>query len=199
MTNILFMSAMLFCICADPNEPVVWEQFTKEQQRMVVANLSQDDNARRYYNKEFELSDNDETFALLDQLSNLPNDRKLSAFYIYLFNTILLTSDGALSEAMEEYCCKLFERAPAIIMTEFEFNKSLMDYYAFGIVRTYDLYVKPDNHFDRIYKLAIEQSGGRKDIALYFVELIKKYRNEENEKSKKNKLMQKEYGIVPNK
>lgn len=188
MTKLLFI-IMLLSVSYDNDRAVVWEQLTKSQQQSIISGLPKNSIVKKYYDKEFKLSDDARTFSLLDTLVNVPNDKKMAAFYVHFFNTILLSSDGALSEGMEGYCCELFERAPAIIMTEFEYNKDLIWIYAFGIARTYILNVDSDDDFDRAYKLAMEQSGDRKDTALYFVELIKQYRDKEIEDS----IKQKEY------
>jgi len=63
-----------------------------------------------YYQGQFKLYDNSETFAFLDSVLTLNNET--SPFYFYIFNSVLNQSDGALSEYVTGICLKYFEKLP---------------------------------------------------------------------------------------
>lgn len=66
--------------------------------------------SKMYYQGQFKLYDNSETFAFLDSVMTLNNETR--PFYFYIFNSVLNQSDGALSEYVAEICLKYFEKLP---------------------------------------------------------------------------------------
>ncbi|QQS50976.1 MAG: SH3 domain-containing protein [Bacteroidota bacterium] len=66
--------------------------------------------SKMYYQGQFKLYDNSETFAFLDSVMTLNNE--IRPFYFYIFNSVLNQSDGALSEYVSVFCLKYFETQP---------------------------------------------------------------------------------------
>lgn len=89
-----------------------WENFTPAEKKNLLSHKDVYKDAIAFYNGEFKASDDDRTFRLLDTLTQ--SDRYLT-FYFYLFNQIVTTSDGALSEVMGQYCIRITNRYPAYV------------------------------------------------------------------------------------
>jgi hypothetical protein len=66
--------------------------------------------SKMFYQGQFQLYDNSETFGFLDSLMTQNNDTR--PFYFYVFNSVLSLSDGSLSEYVAEICLKYFEKQP---------------------------------------------------------------------------------------
>lgn len=66
--------------------------------------------AKMYYSGEICASDDSITFKILDQLSASNKDEQ--PFYLYVFNSILNASDGALAEVMGGYCIDFMKTHP---------------------------------------------------------------------------------------
>jgi len=66
--------------------------------------------SKMYYQGQFKLYDNSETFAILDSVLTINDETR--PFYFYIFNSILNQSDGALSEYVAGICLKYFEKLP---------------------------------------------------------------------------------------
>ncbi len=63
--------------------------------------------SKMFYQGQFQLYDNSETFGFLDSLMTKNNDTR--PFYFYVFNSVLSISDGALSEYVVEICLDYFK------------------------------------------------------------------------------------------
>lgn len=66
--------------------------------------------SKMFYQGQFQLYDNSETFGFLDSLTT--NNKDTRPFYFYVFNSVLSVSDGALSEYVSEICLKYIEKRP---------------------------------------------------------------------------------------
>ncbi|MEW7289948.1 SH3 domain-containing protein [Aquimarina sp. 2304DJ70-9] len=64
--------------------------------------------SKMYYQGQFKLSDNKETFKFLDSVMTQNDDTR--PFYFYIFNNVLSVSDGALSEYVAETCLDYFKK-----------------------------------------------------------------------------------------
>jgi len=64
--------------------------------------------SKMYYQGQFQLYDNSETFGFLDSLMTQNDDTR--PFYFYVFNSILSISDGALSEYVSGICLDYFKK-----------------------------------------------------------------------------------------
>ncbi|HPM30633.1 MAG TPA: hypothetical protein PLJ60_09885 [Chryseolinea sp.] len=69
-----------------------------------------DNYSKMYYKGEFAASDDSLTFGFLDSL--LTSNRNTRDFYLFVFNSVLRISDGALAESMGSYCRAYFEKYP---------------------------------------------------------------------------------------
>jgi hypothetical protein len=74
--------------------------------------------AKQLYNGEFELSDNQETFELLEITHQCPEEFR--PFYFHLFNYIATVSDGALSEVFGQDVHHLIEHRTEFFFKHFE-------------------------------------------------------------------------------
>ncbi len=66
--------------------------------------------SKMYYQGQFKIYDNSETFAILDSVMTVNNETR--PFYFYIFNSILNQSDGAVSEYVAGICLKYLEKMP---------------------------------------------------------------------------------------
>ena len=112
-------SLTAFCQIQEMNNP---EKFPTLTNKLFVDTLNNkpiafylnhpniDKYSKLYYKGKFAASDDDMTFAFLDSV--LTTNPETKAFYLYVFNCVLRTSDGALSEYISEDCRKYFEQFP---------------------------------------------------------------------------------------
>jgi len=82
--------------------------------------------AKMYYEGQFSIFDNDQSFAMLDSLLTLNNETK--AFYLYIFDSVLRLSDGALSEHIGNVCRVYLEKYPCEFI-DLKNNKLYADNY----------------------------------------------------------------------
>lgn len=66
--------------------------------------------SKLYYQGKFAASDDDFTFAFLDSV--LTNNQETKDFYLFVFNSVLSISDGALAEYISHDCRLYFEKSP---------------------------------------------------------------------------------------
>lgn len=85
-----------------------------------------DTHAKLFYEGKFAVSDDTLTFAFLDSvLTNNPESRE---FYLYILNSVLKISDGALSEYIGLVCRKYLEKFPCEFIS-LKHNKLYSDNY----------------------------------------------------------------------
>jgi len=70
--------------------------------------------AKLYYEDKFTPSDNNRTFAILDSV--VTRNREIRPFYFFVFNQIMKTSDGTLSEYVSAVCSRYFSQYPCEFM-----------------------------------------------------------------------------------
>lgn len=105
-----------------------WEDMTNSAKDSILSLLSTNDNVRRYHLENRQLSDNEETFSLLDSIEDWHNKPK--EFYFYVFNTICENSDGAVSELLGIHCMNVVLNNPNYVFNYFKENKSIGKLYA---------------------------------------------------------------------
>lgn len=66
--------------------------------------------SKLFYEGKFAVSDDTLTFAFLDSV--LTNNQETKGFYLYIFNSVLRITDGALSEYIGQDCRTYFEKFP---------------------------------------------------------------------------------------
>ncbi|MBP1615013.1 MAG: hypothetical protein H6Q13_2461 [Bacteroidetes bacterium] len=113
---------------ADTMKCLYWENMTNSDKDSVLSLLPVNDNVLRYYRKNFQLSDNEEVFSLLDTAENWYNKPK--AFYFYVFNTVCENSDGAFSEILGMHCMNIVLNDPNYVLNYFKINKNIEKLYA---------------------------------------------------------------------
>lgn len=107
-----------------------WENLSDEERGKVLESENVPEEVIRLYNGQFILSDDDATFELLDELTSRQSDISSQALYFYLFNKILLYSDGALAEGIGEYAVEVFFSDISYMLEYFTVNNELMERYA---------------------------------------------------------------------
>src|ERR1035437_1152529 len=110
---------------------VYWENLTDKVQNEILSSGLVCQEALDYYNKKLKLSDNSDAFFLLDTLTSFNNkNKKVDAFYFFLFNQICKKSDGAISEGLGIYCQRQILNAPSFVITYFSKDKEILLKYA---------------------------------------------------------------------
>lgn len=83
----------------------------------------------------FQIGDNESTFKMLDSIVNMQSFDKNK---LNIFCEICAKSDGALSEVLGDYCYKIINRYPKEVITEFQTNSKMMEY--FGSFIAFEFY-----------------------------------------------------------
>jgi hypothetical protein len=112
----------------DQSRYFYWEDMTNSAKDSVLSLLSTNDNVLIYHQGNRQLSDNEETFSLLDSIQNWHNKPK--ELYFYVFNTICENSDGAVSELLGIHCVNVVLNNPNYVLNYFKENKSIERLYA---------------------------------------------------------------------
>jgi len=102
------------------NEFKYWELMSQNEKEQILNNLDLNKLALDYYNGNFKVTDDEQTFKLLDTLTN---KNEYFQLYYFLFNNICATSDGALSEIMGPYCLKMVLNEPSYVINHFTFER----------------------------------------------------------------------------
>lgn len=99
-----------------------WEDLSCSRKTDILR-ACQSEEVKKLYNGDFVLSDDEKTEKLLNELVT-SNDAILPLSF-YLFNKIIVESDGALSEMVGEYCIEFLARHPRYILTYFTKEREL--------------------------------------------------------------------------
>lgn len=87
---------------------VYWENFSDQKKTKILMSENIPSETIDYYNGRFIVSDNRKMFELLETLTTWPSDKEHKAFFFYLFNKIVLSSDASLLEGLGNYIQKIF-------------------------------------------------------------------------------------------
>lgn len=98
-----------------------WEDLSDEKQKAILQDTTTFMRAAEYYSDSFKPSDDSNTFELLDTLTK---KRVFNPLYFELFNRILSSSDGALSEVLREYCTLMVYSFPGELIYYFTLNNN---------------------------------------------------------------------------
>lgn len=109
---------------------IFWEELTDNQKEDILNSNYIYDKAILFYKMKSKISDNDESKSLLDTLSAMTNNEKVNAFYFFLFNQICLSSDGAVSDLLGNYCQRIILNSPEYVIEYFLRNDILLHKYA---------------------------------------------------------------------
>lgn len=93
---------------------------SQTEQEHFLNNSNVNKLALDYYNGNFKVTDDEQTFRLLDTLTH---KNEYFPLYYFLFNKICAVSDGALSEIMGHYCLKMVLNEPSYVINHFAFER----------------------------------------------------------------------------
>lgn len=122
-------------------EGVYWEDLNKAQ-RSDILNMVDSESVIKFYNGDFILSDDGPTDNLLEELTN-PTDTVLP-LYFFLFNKIVMESDGALATMVSGFCFDFLVDHTEFVFTYFhkqDDNK---------LLEVYSLFIGSELYFNEI-------------------------------------------------
>ena len=143
MNLILILVYSLFQLGSPSNKPIYWENLTAEERETVLSLKQVNPLVSDYYLGRFTATDDDLTVRLLDVLTTKQENNGVRALHFFLFNKILMSSDGALSEMLSPYAFKMVCEDPEYILSFLRRDKSLEECYISSI--GFELYLDRDN------------------------------------------------------
>lgn len=126
-----------------------WEQYSETEKSSFLKSVAMETHLLSVYNDSFAISDNEETFELLDLLSNnkyghSQTNAIVDAFYFHCFSKILILADGALAEVMGYYCMRIVKNSPQYTILYLMSHKEIRD--AFVTYIGYEIYCSDDQN-----------------------------------------------------
>ena len=118
MKLILLLVYSLFQLGSPSNNPIYWENLTAEERETVLSLKQVSPLVSDYYFERITATDDDLTERLLDVLTTKQENNGVRALHFFLFNKILMSSDGALSEMLGPYAFKVVCEDPEYILFE---------------------------------------------------------------------------------
>jgi hypothetical protein len=149
LVGFIFLLCVANCKSLNQGGIIYWEDLTKTEQENILHSLSIYENAVKYYQGIFKVTDNNSTEELLKKITSDKNTSLETIFYFYIFNQICLKSDGALSETLGEYCMKFMLIDPKFVLPYFQRNKNVEKKYA--ELMGYEFYFKEEGISDMEY------------------------------------------------
>ena len=143
MKLILLLVYSLFQLGSPSNNPIYWENLTAEERETVLSLKQVSPLVSDYYFERITATDDDLTERLLDVLTTKQENNGVRALHFFLFNKILMSSDGALSEMLGPYAFKVVCEDPEYILSFLRRDKSLEECYVSSI--GFELYLDRDN------------------------------------------------------
>ena len=164
---------LLLSIIGLSNSPYIWSDMSPEQQQKTINMYPSNINIIRFYNGNFILGDNEDTFRLLDTLVSKQDCCYKRALAIHLFNKICINSDGALSECMGYYTMKMLINNPDCIYS-FSNDLNILNLYAFYVAN--ELSYKPESYANFInYIKSIGENTKMECIIGEFIKKVETY------------------------
>lgn len=106
-----------------------WEDLSAESQNNTI-NTSDVLIVKDYYLNPWVSSDDSRTLSLLEELVTMGQQPHcIRALYFYVFNQLIVQSDGAVGEVLCEYVAKIIEDQPLFVICYIEDNKNLREIY----------------------------------------------------------------------
>lgn len=169
--SLSYVFILFFPYYSDGIKESYWESLSPlEQSRIVRASCPL---AQAFYFGSFKPSDDNETFSLLDYLTNWGDPLELNPLKFYLFNRIVLTADGALAEALGEYCIRWLNHDSPYVLCYLQNQTQLERDYM--LLMGLDFSFESENTFYLFYNAVLTQfDEGQKDYPLLFLENLKK-------------------------
>ena len=143
MMIVLLLIYTLLLWNIQPNNPVYWVELTAEERETVLSLKQVSPLVSDYYFERITATDDDLTERLLDVLTTKQENNGVRALHFFLFNKILMSSDGALSEMLSPYAFKMVCEDPEYILSFLRRDKSLEECYISSI--GFELYLDRDN------------------------------------------------------
>ena len=143
MKLVLLLIHTLLLLGNQPNSPKYWEDFTDAERETVLSLKQVNPIVADYYFGRITASDDDLTVRLLDVLTTKQENIKVRALHLFLFNRILMLSDGALSEMVGPYAFKMVCDDPEYILSFLNRDNSLEERYVSSI--GFELYLNHGN------------------------------------------------------
>ena len=166
MKLVLLLVQILLLSGFQPDSPVYWEFLTREEREKVLASEQVNPIVSDYYLERFAASDDALTERLLDVLTTKQKDKYLRALHFYLFNKVLVSSDGAVAEMLRPYTIKMVCEEPEFILTYLGENKSLEEVFVQSIGT-------------EIYLSQVSTPDGQLSLDTLKRSILKKYTNKE--------------------
>lgn len=143
MKFFLLLIHSLLLLGNQPNNPVYWDDLSAKERETVLSLKQVSPIVSDYYLERFTATDDDLTERLLDVLTTKQENNGVRALHFFLFNKILMSSDGALSEMLGPYAFKMVCEAPEYVLSFLRGDKSLEERYVSFI--GLELYFDQDN------------------------------------------------------
>lgn len=171
----IVFSLLLFENCSPVSKYVYWEDYSTVVQTKIINNTSINELARLIYKGEATISDNVESFQLLEDITSFSHSDEINAFYYYVWGIICHSSDGAVAETLGYFCLNEMINATEYNLQYFVRDVTLMQKYAEYI--GFELYLNPNAYIK--LDLIKEQIGSIistnvkiKEMSLCFLDLI---------------------------
>ena len=143
MRFFLLLIQSLLLLGNQPNNPVYWDDLSAKERETVLSLKQVSPIVSDYYLERFTATDDDLTERLLDVLTTKQENNGVRALHFFLFNKILMSSDGALSEMLGPYAFKMVCEDPEYNLSFLRRDKSLEECYISSI--GFELYLDRDN------------------------------------------------------
>ena len=129
MKFFLLLIHSLLLLGNQPNNPVYWVDLSAKERDSVLSLKQVSPIVSDYYLELFTATDDDLTVHLLDVLTTKQENNGVRALHFFLFNKILMSSDGALSEILGPYAFKMVCEDPEYVLSFLRGDKSLEERY----------------------------------------------------------------------
>lgn len=123
-------AVFLFNSCSLLSKNAYWADFDTHAQKRIIKDKSVNDLAKLIYSGKDCISDNEESFVLFEEITSFSHDKRVDAFYYYVFNEICQSADGAVAEVLGYYCLNSLVNSTEYNLRFFTRNYSLLHKYA---------------------------------------------------------------------
>ena len=178
MKFFLLLIHSLLLLGNQPNNPVYWDDLSAKERDSVFSLKQVSPIVSDYYLELFTATDDDLTVRLLDVLTTKQENNGVRALHFFLFNKILMSSDGALSEMLSPYAFKMVCEDPEYILSFLRRDKSLEECYISSI--GFELYLDRDNPAFKdlsmeTLKSSILKKTSNDELTLSFLRKVEEY------------------------
>lgn len=111
-------------------QSMLWEELSVKEQDSLVAKRDSDCLERMIYEGKWAIDDVPELWEMLDRFVKDVNNNGLDPLAFYIFNKICSKADGAISEAIGEYCLIFSIECPKQVVSLFKNNSLYLEMYS---------------------------------------------------------------------